>query len=346
MDAGGRYARRSLDDGIVAHAAEALLEFRDDRLRVVRLAADDEDGPVVVLDVGAEEVLRTVCSVQWVPRETTAPEWVGTEPDGDPESDVEQVVVFDVVMRDPNFDLGDGPKGWAPLRMFLPVDALADVQAIGVAVHACAARKRVAAPDPTVTVPRTPPPPHPDHPNTARADLAAAIDRMAHRDAASTAALAHLRHYPRPDEVVLEVMAAMHAEMPGVMAVTTTRVLFVHASAKKPVAHDYPVDGIHSVEVFANEGERPSSVKINQVKREGWFIGAGMAHWRDVERFVAALRFAIADRRTVGATLPSTPTSADAFRLWEELTLAGRAGTIDEDEYRTKMHGAYFAAGF
>nr|WP_152663256.1 hypothetical protein [Corynebacterium xerosis] len=40
-----------LADGIVAHAHDAMVEVRDDRLRVVRLAATDEDGPVVILDV-------------------------------------------------------------------------------------------------------------------------------------------------------------------------------------------------------------------------------------------------------------------------------------------------------
>ena len=39
-------------------------------------------------------------------------------------------------------------------------------------------------------------------------------------------------------------MAATHANMPGVLAVTTTRVLFAHDSAKTAVAHESPVDAV------------------------------------------------------------------------------------------------------
>ena len=38
------------------------------------------------------------------------------------------------------------------------------------------------------------------------------------------------------------------ATLPGVLAVTTTRVLFAHDSAKTAVAHEFPVDAIQSVE--------------------------------------------------------------------------------------------------
>ena len=332
-----------LADGIVAHAHDAMVEVRDDRLRVVRLAATDEDGPVVILDVGAEEVLRTAWAVKTVPGGMGGDGGDANPGGGD---DGEQVLVLDIVMRDPDFDPGQGPMEWAPLRIPFPLEATDDVRALRSAIHAGSARRRVADPVGPDPVPATPPPPHPDHPNTPRADLAAAIDRMAHRDAPSTAALHHLRHYPRPDEVFLEVMAATHANMPGVLAVTTTRVLFAHDSAKTAVAHEFPVDAIQSVEGVANDGERPSAVKIVVTSPDDWFLGVGNCHWQDVERFTAALRWAIGRRRKVGATLPSEPGPTEAFRMWEELTLAAKAGTIGAEEHDAKMSGVLWTAGF
>lgn len=201
-----------LADGIVAHAHDAMVEVRDDRLRVVRLAASDEDGPVVILDVGPEEVLRTAWAVKTVPDGMGGAGGDANPGGGD---DGEQVLVLDIVMRDPDFDPGQGPMEWAPLRIPFPLGATDDVRALRSAIHASSARRRVAEPAGPDPVPATRPPPHPDHPNTPRADLAAAIDRMAHRDAPSTVALLHLRHYPRSDEVFLEVMAATHAKRPA-----------------------------------------------------------------------------------------------------------------------------------
>ena len=271
MGSGDRYGKRMLADGIVAHAHDAMVEVRDDRLRVVRLAATDEDGPVVILDVGAEEVLRTAWAVK------TVPGGIGGNANPSGGDDGEQVLVLDIVMRDPDFDPGQGPMEWAPLRIPFPLEATDDVRALRSAIHAGSARRRVAEPAGPDPVPATPPPPHPDHPNTPRADLAAAIDRMAHRDAPSTAALHHLRHYPRPDD---------------------------------------------------------------------WFLGVGNCHWQDVERFTAALRWAIGRRRNVGATLPSEPGPTEAFRMWEELTLAAKAGTIGAEEHDAKMSGVLWTAGF
>ncbi|MFC3849954.1 hypothetical protein ACFORJ_07220 [Corynebacterium hansenii] len=339
MGDGNRYRRRPLSDGIVAHARDALVEVRGDRLRMIRLGDADMEGPDVVLDVRVDEVLRTAWTMHELPSETGGH-------DGDGAAAPEHVLALDIILRDPEADVGAGPSGWSPLRMHLPPDAVDDVRAIRSAIHAGSARLRVAQPDAGDTVPTVPPPPDSARPKAPRADLAAAIERMAHGDAHATAGLAHLRHYPRPDEVVLEVMAATHADNPGILAVTTTRVLFVHAISGRPAAHEFPVDAVHSVEPVANEGERASAVKILQTTQEDHFIGVGHAHWRDVERIVAALRYAVRRRRRVGATLQSEPSPADAFRTWEELVLAARAGTIGEEEFDAKMSGVYWTAGF
>ena len=152
-----------LADGIVAHAHDAMVEVRDDRLRVVRLAATDEDGPVVILDVGAEEVLRTAWAVKTVPGGMGG-DGGDANPGGD---DGEQVLVLDIVMRDPDFDPGQGPMEWAPLRIPFPLEATDDVRALRSAIHAGSARRRVAEPAGPDPVPATPPataPGPPEHP--------------------------------------------------------------------------------------------------------------------------------------------------------------------------------------
>ena len=54
------------------------------------------------------------------------------------------------------------------------------------------------------------------------------------------------------------------------------------------MAHEFPVDAIQSVEGVANDGERPSAVKIVVTSPDDWFLGVGNCHWQDVERFTAA----------------------------------------------------------
>lgn len=329
----------AMPDRVDAHGMDLTVTVAGDRLRVVRMAPGDDE-PVVTLDVDVTEIHRTSWAVLDLPRaDGGGPDHGGGAPGAG--AATEQALVLDIVLADPEFDRGHGPHWWTPVRVIFPLDAMEDVRQVRRAINMRSARRRLApAPGPEPAVAPSAPP------GETRADLAAAVGRMNHRDAPSTAALAHLAHYPRPDEVVLEVMAATHWELEGVLAVTTTRILFAHSSRRSSAAFDYPVEAVAWIEPLSDEGRRASGVLIHLTADPAWYIGAAHAHWADLERFIAALRYAIDRRRYGGATLPRSPSQGELFRQWEDLTLAREAGTVGEEEFARRMTGIMFAAGY
>ncbi|MEU0542473.1 hypothetical protein ABZ319_21625 [Nocardia sp. NPDC005978] len=288
----------------------AIVRHGNGRLTVLRPGTDGE----LVLDVPVGELLKVRLNRR-----------------------ADDAVVIEIYLRYPTPVLTGVPADRTPLPVLI---AEHDVPPATVIVERinnqilATQRLDVAAPD------LVPPTPSWGRNGPVRADVDRAVRRMApKRDAKS--AVAALHRYVTPGEYVLET-AVVTGRPPatkgaGLLAVTTTRMIFVSTGATRRFAHELPVACLlwaRSTDDSASPGEY--GVEVNDGNQTWYFTGADRA---DTERITGALNFAVQRESADGAAGSADPGVSKLYSEWELLVERHSLGMVDDAQFQRYGRG-------
>ncbi|WP_245717573.1 hypothetical protein [Nocardia jejuensis] len=253
----------------------------------------------------------------------------------------DDAVVIEIYLRYPTPVLTGVPADRTPLPVLI---AEHDVPTATVIVERinnqilATQRLDVASPD------LTPPTPSWGRTGPARADVDRAVRRMVPRRDAKPA-VAALHRYVTPDEFVLE-SAIVSAQPPtargtGLLAVTTTRLIFVSLGATKRFAHELPIAALlwaRTTDDSGTSGVAPGEygVEVNDGNQTWHFIGTDRA---DTERVTGALNFAIQREVADGAAGPADPGVSKLYSEWELLVERHSLGMVDDAQFQRYGRG-------
>ncbi|MEV6772668.1 hypothetical protein AB0N05_28930 [Nocardia sp. NPDC051030] len=250
----------------------------------------------------------------------------------------DDAVVIEIYLRYPTPVLTGVPADRTPLPVLI---AEHDVPAATVIVERInnqilgTQRLDVAAPD------LTPPTPSWGRTGPARADVDRAVRRMSPKRDAKTA-VAALHRYVTPDEFVLE-SALVTAQPPaakgsGLLAVTTTRLIFVSLGATKRFAHELPIAALLWARTTDDSAAAPGEfgVEVNDGNQTWYFTGTDRA---DTERVSGALNFAIQREVADGAAGPADPGVQKLYSEWELLVERHSLGMVDDAQFQRYGRG-------
>ncbi|MFD3507157.1 hypothetical protein [Nocardia sp. NPDC058666] len=256
----------------------------------------------------------------------------------------DEAVVIEIYLRYPTAVLTGVPADRTPLPVLIAEHdvpaALGIVDRINDQIMATK-RIDVAAPD------LTPPAPEWGKSGPTRADVERAVRRMAPRKDARSAINA-LNRYVTPDEYVLETAITV-ATPPagsgtGLLAATTTRVLFISIGTGERYAFELAVAailGARTVEGHSAPGEIDtrhggSGIDINDGNRTLHFAGVDRA---DTERVTCAVNFAVRRQAADGASGPADPGVNQLYAEWELLVERHSLGMVDDTQFQRYGRG-------
>ncbi len=253
----------------------------------------------------------------------------------------DDAVVIEIYLRYPTPVLTGVPADRTPLPVLI---AEHDVPAATVIVERinnqilATQRLDVAAPD------LTPPAPSWGRSGPARADVDRAVRRMAPKRDAKPA-VAALQRYVTPGEYVLET-AIVTAQAPapratGLLAITTTRLIFVSLSLGKRFAHELPVATLlwaRTTDDADAPGPAPAEygIEVSDGNLTWHFTGTDRA---DTDRVTGALNFAIQREVADGAAGPADPGVAKLYSEWELLVERHSLGMVDDAQFQRYGRG-------
>lgn len=218
-----------------------------------------------------------------------------------------------------------------PVPVFLETGVRVQAQVLVRAVEReLVGLRRVFPPRPDLT-----PPPAVPGPNGAqRADVSAAAARM--RNAGNSVREIEILHgCARPDEYVLELAQAGHEGAPGLVAITTLRLLFVSAWA----VYELPVAVVTGAEVRTAPGQ------VVTLRIAGAGTELDFLDWEpdDFGRVTEALRLACEIEHVDGSIAASLPSSADLFGEWQLLVERRKLGMVADEPFRRQAVGIMLA---
>ncbi|QLY32639.1 hypothetical protein [Nocardia huaxiensis] len=193
---------------------------------------------------------------------------------------------------------------------------------------------RVFQPRPDFTVPPLLLSPH----GPMREDVTRAAQRMRFAGH-SIREITALQQLARGDEYVLELAQAAYERTPGLVAITTLRLLFVCAAT----VYELPVAALDRAEVV--DPAAPGAVatlKVQAGPAELEFID-----WEPVDfaRVAQALRLAVDIEHVDGSVLASRPSSVDLFAEWQLLVERRRLGMVEDEPFQRQAVGIMIAMG-
>lgn len=249
----------------------------------------------------------------------------------------DDAVVIEIYLRYPTPVLTGVPADRTPLPVLI---AEHDVPAATVIVERinnqilATQRLDVAAPDLTAPAPSW------GRGGPARADVDRAVRRMAPKRDAKPAVSA-LQRYVTPEEYVLET-ALVTAQPPapkgvGLLAVTTTRLIFVSLGSGKRFAHELPIAALlwaRTTDESDAAGEY--GVEVNDGNLTWNFAGSDRA---DTDRVTGALNFAIQREVADGAAGPADPGVSKLYSEWELLVERHSLGMVDDAQFQRYGRG-------
>ncbi|WP_067813374.1 hypothetical protein [Nocardia inohanensis] len=194
------------------------------------------------------------------------------------------------------------------------------------------AARRVLPPRPDFT----PPPLVPSAHGPMRSDVTWAAQRMRFAGN-SIREITALQTLARSDEYVMELAQAGHCGTPGLIAMTTLRLLFVGAA----VVYELPVAAVDGVEVVNPPAQGAvATLRIHAGPTELEFIDWAPV---DFERLAAALRLAQEIQHVDGGIAPARPSSLDLFAEWQLLVERRRLGMVEEEPFQRQALGILVA---
>ncbi|MFE1592095.1 hypothetical protein [Nocardia sp. NPDC058705] len=262
------------------------------------LRADDE----TALDIGVAELARIA---------------LATTEDG-------QMALL-LFFRSAEFVVNGAPTQRHPVPVYLETDLREQAQTLIRAVERdLISLRRVFSPRPNLT----PPQPVQGPNGRQRPDVNAAAYRMRHAGN-SLREIDILHACARPDEYVLEIAQAGHEGAPGLVAITTLRLLFVSAWA----VYEFPVSVLTGAEVLTGQ---VATLRISGAGADLDFVDWEPA---DFTRITEAVRLACEIEHVDGSIAQSMPSSADLFGEWQLLVERRKLGMVADDPFRRQAVG-------
>ncbi|WP_245546934.1 hypothetical protein [Nocardia brevicatena] len=317
--------RRNLSAGgmdiVELRTPTAIVRHGRGRLTVLRPGADGDEDDERVLDVPVTDLLQAKLSRR-----------------------ADDAVVIEIYLRYPTPVLTGVPADRTPLPVLIAehdVPAAADIVSRINDQILAAQRIDVAAPD------LTPPTPEWTDDGPVRAD----VDRAVHRMAApmdgpgADSAVADLHRYAGPDEYVLETAFVVArppvGDGPGLLAVTSRRLLFVSSDTGERQAHELPIPVImwaHATEGTGEVGTPDTSVgiDIHDGNLTMHFAGRGRG---DIERVTCAVNFAARLMAFDGLAGPPDPGVGQLYSEWELLVERHSLGMVDDTQFQRYGRG-------
>lgn len=257
----------------------------------------------------------------------------------------DDAVVIEIYLRYPTPVLTGVPADRTPLPVLIAEHdvpaALGIVDRINDQIM-ITQRIDVAAPD------LTPPAPEWGKSGPVRADVERAVRRMAPRKEARSAVNA-LHRYVTADEYVLETAIAVAAPPAGngtgLLAATTTRLLFISIGSGERYAHELAVaailgartvDGARSAPGEIDTRHGGSGMDVSDGNRTLHFAGADRA---DTERVTCAVNFAVRRQSADGAAGPADPGVSQLYAEWELLVERHSLGMVDDTQFQRYGRG-------
>ncbi|GAD81597.1 hypothetical protein FEK33_09250 [Nocardia asteroides NBRC 15531] len=280
------------------------VRYGDGRLVTTPLRADDE----AALDIGVAELARIALAT----------------------TDDDQLAML-LFFRTAQVGADGTPTDRHPVPVFLDLGVRAQAQVLVRAVERdLIGLRRVFPPRPNLA----PPPPIPGPNGPRRPDVSAAAARMRH--AGNCLREIDILHTcARRDEYVLELAQAGHEGAPGLVAITTLRLLFVSAWA----VYEFPVAVLTGAEVRAVPGQ------VVTLRVAGAGVELDFLDWEpeDFTRVAGALRLACEIEHVDGSIAPTLPSSADLFGEWQLLVERRKLGMVSDDPFRRQAVGIMLA---
>ncbi|MEU4647874.1 hypothetical protein [Nocardia fluminea] len=280
--------------------ARVAVRYANGRLVTTPLRADNE----IALDVGVAELGRIALA--------------NTE-DG-------QMALL-LFFRSAQFVVNGAPTDRHPVPVFLETGLREQAQALIRAVERdLVSLRRVFPPRPNLVPPQSVQGPN----GPQRPDVTAAARRMRHAGN-SLREIDILHSCTRPDEYVLELAQAGHEGAPGLVAITTLRLLFVSAWA----VYEFPVSVLTGAEVLRAPGQ------VVTLRVSGAGTDLDFVDWEpaDFTRITEAVRLACEIEHVDGSIAQSMPCSADLFGEWQLLVERRKLGMVDDDPFRRQAVG-------
>ncbi len=278
--------------------ARVAVRYADGRLVTTPLRADNE----IALDVGVAELGRIALA--------------NTE-DG-------QMALL-LFFRSAQFVVNGAPTERHPVPVFLETGLREQAQALIRAVERdLVSLRRVFPPRPGLVPPQSVQGAN----GRQRPDVTAAAYRMRHAGN-SLREIDILHGCARPDEYVLELAQAGHEGAPGLVAITTLRLLFVSAWA----VYEFPVSVLTGAEVITGQ---VATLRISGAGADLDFVDWEPA---DFTRVTEAVRLACEIEHVDGSIAQSMPSSADLFGEWQLLVERRKLGMVADDPFRRQAVG-------
>ncbi|NKY46158.1 hypothetical protein [Nocardia cerradoensis] len=170
-----------------------------------------------------------------------------------------------------------------------------------------------------------PPRPVPGHYGPIRPDVSRATERM-RTPGLCARELAALHAYARPDEYVLECAPCGHRGAPGLVVITTLRLLFVSAGA----TYEFPVAALDRSDVAAPPGS-VATLRISDGNTDLEFVSTEA---EDLLRVDGAVRLACEIEHVDGSIVMARPSSLDLFGEWQLLVERRKLGMVDTEQFK------------
>lgn len=284
--------------------ARVAVRYGDGRLVTTPLRADDE----AALDVSVAELARIALAT----------------------TDDDQLAML-LFFRSAQFAVNGTPTDRHPVPVFLEPGVREQAQGLVRAVERdLIGLRRVFPPRPNLVPPRPVPGPH----GPQRPDVSAAAARMRY-PGNSVREIELLHGCARPDEYVLELAQAGHEGAPGLVAITTLRLLFVSAWA----IYEFPVSVLTGAQVRTPPGE------VAMLRVAGAGTELDFVDWAPVDfvRVAEAIGLACEIEHADGAIAQALPSSADLFGEWQLLVERRKLGMVADDPFRRQAVGIMLA---
>ncbi|WP_227979900.1 hypothetical protein [Nocardia spumae] len=273
----------------------AAIRYADGRLTTTPLGLDDD----VALDIRVRD-LRDACLA---------------------ESDNGDLLVM-LYFRTPDYVLAGVPTRRNPATVFLEPEVFTQAATLVRAIcDDLLEMRRIVRQRPNLTPPR----PVQGQFGPIRPDVARAAERMG-APGLCARELAALHAYARPDEYVLECAAGGHRGAPGLVAVTTLRLLFVSAGA----TYEMPVAAIDRIDLAAPPGS-VATLGISDGGTDLEFVSTEPEHLLRVSQ---AARLACEIEHVDGSIVMARPSSLDLFGEWQLLVERRKLGMVEPDQFK------------
>ncbi|GAB2515235.1 hypothetical protein [Nocardia heshunensis] len=192
--------------------------------------------------------------------------------------------------------------------------------------------RRIQPPRPDLTPPPLESTPH----GPMRRDVTAAAQRMRFAGHV-THRITALQTLARPDEFVLELAQATYSGIPGLLVVTTLRLLFLGTEA----IHELPIGVIDRAEVVPP----PAAGAVATLRVHAFPATHEFIDWdaTDFARLAEGLRLACEIEQVDGSIAPARPSSVELFAQWQLLTERRRLGMVEDEPFQRQALGIMLA---